>query len=493
LVNKNYIIQKKLRELINEADIEPSDVAINNICNSKKFCDSQGPITFGQLRELVETGRVKRIGVHMAEGGYKGFLRLLPWFIPQLAIAGFGATWIRIANKLFRPTLEETSNYKTWWGKTIMKVFDLVEGELNTEDPLSKIFFVSDGLMTMLNEKYKIKFANYIANLASDQPDDKIVPELFVENELRNWLNKKFMLNPPLPPKYTNFKNNEDLPFEEINKGDIKKRIFSENLDTDELKWHFDQNDRDVYIVESDGWRLQMDDELPRTLKKGDKVFIPKGKYHRVLKGSGNLVVEIKEYLTEKRSGYRNYIREIVSDIIIIFKQIEEGTFVLPEDLHKDKLYYEFPKLKDNIQVELSISENTNVNKFYVDASYYHTEGVITVEIDYNPNNKRSMMYELVGELNEIIAHELRHVEQKSKGSFKFSSVDDFEEVVDPFEYYTQPKELDAQLKGFKRLSFMTKKPLTYVVKNWFDTHKEIHGLDEDEAKKVIDKILNYR
>jgi hypothetical protein len=53
----------------------------------------------------------------------------------------------------------------------------------------------------MLDEKYKLKFAQYIANIASLQPDDKEVPEFFVENELRRWLNEKFLLNPPLEPK----------------------------------------------------------------------------------------------------------------------------------------------------------------------------------------------------------------------------------------------------------------------------------------------------
>ena len=82
-----------------------------------------------------------------------------------------------------------------------MKSFDLVEGELGLSDPLSKIFFISDGLMTMMDNKYKVKFARYIANLASEKPDDEVVPEYFVENELRKWVNDKFLLNPPLPPK----------------------------------------------------------------------------------------------------------------------------------------------------------------------------------------------------------------------------------------------------------------------------------------------------
>jgi hypothetical protein len=182
-------------------DIEPSSKTIKNICDAKKFCKAQGKITFGQLKELVENAKNNRLFLHIGEGGYKATLRLLPWFFPQLAIAGFTGSLIRSFNKVFRPTLEETTGYKTWWGKTIMKIFNLVEGELGTTDPLSKIFFISDGLMTMLDDKLKVKFARYISEIASEKPDDEEVPEFFVENELRHWLNEKFLLDPPLSPK----------------------------------------------------------------------------------------------------------------------------------------------------------------------------------------------------------------------------------------------------------------------------------------------------
>lgn len=195
------IVRKNLMELINEVEIKPSESAVKNICDAEKFCSAQGKITFGQLRALVESGTKKRLFKHIGEGGYKATLRLMPWFLPQLSIAGFTGSIIRAVNKIFRPTLEETTNYKTWWGKVVMKSFDLAEGELGLNDPLTRIFFISDGLLTLMDDKFKVKFARYIAELASEMPDDQEVPEFFVENELRYWLNKKFLLDPPLPPK----------------------------------------------------------------------------------------------------------------------------------------------------------------------------------------------------------------------------------------------------------------------------------------------------
>jgi hypothetical protein len=205
-MNKNYIVSESQLQRIIE-DVEPSKTAVKNICDSEKFCKAQGKITFGQLKALVDSATKRRIFKHVGEGGVKATIRLLPWFVPQLFIAGAIAGAVRAANKILAPSLVETDNYKTFWGKAILKSFKIAEGEINLSDPLTKIFFISDGLMTMLDDRYKVKFAKHIANVASEKPDDEEVPEYFVENELRKWVNDKFLLNPPIPPKMS---DNED-------------------------------------------------------------------------------------------------------------------------------------------------------------------------------------------------------------------------------------------------------------------------------------------
>ena len=194
------IIRQILKEET-EKIVEPSDRVVRSICDAKQFCSAQGPITFGQLKSIVENAMGKRIALHVGEGGYKATLRLLPWFLPQLALAGFLGATLRAMNKIFKPILTETTNYKTWWGRTILNIFNLVEGELNPRDPFSKIFFISDGLMNMLDEENKVKFARYIAEVASEMPDEEPVPEFFVENKLRKWVNQRFLLDPPLSLK----------------------------------------------------------------------------------------------------------------------------------------------------------------------------------------------------------------------------------------------------------------------------------------------------
>ncbi len=181
--------------------INSSDIAVKNIEDSQKFLKDQGSITFGELISIVEKSKKKRFIQHIGEGVYKAILRLLPLFLPKIAIIGFTGSIIRASNKIFRPTLEDTRSYKKWWGKTTLKLFNLVEGDLNINDPLFRVFFITDGLMTMINNQDRIKFARHLLNVLLREPMNEIVPDFYVENELRNWVNQKYLLDPPLPPK----------------------------------------------------------------------------------------------------------------------------------------------------------------------------------------------------------------------------------------------------------------------------------------------------
>ena len=73
------------------------------------------------------------------------------------------------------------------------------------------------------------------------------------------------------------------------------ERIFREHTDDSELVWHRDHNDRNVKVLTGKGWKVQMDNQLPKEIKRGDEFFIPKETYHRLIKGTGNLKVKIKK------------------------------------------------------------------------------------------------------------------------------------------------------------------------------------------------------
>ena len=46
-----------------------------------------------------------------------------------------------------------------------------------------------------------------------------------------------------------------------------------------------------IKVVESTGWKLQMDNELPVLLEEGTIYNIPAYEFHRVIKGTGTLKV----------------------------------------------------------------------------------------------------------------------------------------------------------------------------------------------------------
>jgi hypothetical protein len=68
-------------------------------------------------------------------------------------------------------------------------------------------------------------------------------------------------------------------------------REFDENIDPIELKWHRDNESRIVEIIGQTDWKLQLDNELPTNINK--PIHIPKHKWHRVIKGNGNLKLKI--------------------------------------------------------------------------------------------------------------------------------------------------------------------------------------------------------
>ena len=84
-------------------------------------------------------------------------------------------------------------------------------------------------------------------------------------------------------------------PYTQNIQNEIIQRTFDETIDEMELVWHRDKKDRMVKVIQSEGWKFQMDNELPIELKRGTELFIPKEVYHRVIKGSGELKIEIKE------------------------------------------------------------------------------------------------------------------------------------------------------------------------------------------------------
>lgn len=85
-------------------------------------------------------------------------------------------------------------------------------------------------------------------------------------------------------------------PYTQTQEGNKIHRRFPHNVEDDELKWHTDAADRRVTIIESNGWKLQMDNMLPVLLDVGSVHTILKDTWHRLHKGNGDLVILIEEF-----------------------------------------------------------------------------------------------------------------------------------------------------------------------------------------------------
>lgn len=83
----------------------------------------------------------------------------------------------------------------------------------------------------------------------------------------------------------------EDNPYDEFEKDKYYIRKFYEDTDESLLKWHWDDEDRTVISLGETDWKFQFDNELPQSLN--ESIFIPKGVMHRVIKGSGDLLIKI--------------------------------------------------------------------------------------------------------------------------------------------------------------------------------------------------------
>ena len=87
-----------------------------------------------------------------------------------------------------------------------------------------------------------------------------------------------------------------DFPFEEekIDKYNFI-RTFPADVDEMDLIWHADKENRIITVLEGNGWKFQFDEELPIEMTEGLSISIFKGIIHRVIKGHGQLKIELQK------------------------------------------------------------------------------------------------------------------------------------------------------------------------------------------------------
>jgi hypothetical protein len=71
----------------------------------------------------------------------------------------------------------------------------------------------------------------------------------------------------------------------------IVERYFAETTKDIELVWHRDRETRVISPIEETNWKIQLEDQLPQQIV--GELLIEKGRWHRLIKGDGDLILKI--------------------------------------------------------------------------------------------------------------------------------------------------------------------------------------------------------
>ena len=74
---------------------------------------------------------------------------------------------------------------------------------------------------------------------------------------------------------------------------DTVVRTFTGSLDEEDLKWHWDEEDRVIHPIHETDWMFQFDNELPQRIST--EIKVKKGVWHRLIKGTGNLQLVVEK------------------------------------------------------------------------------------------------------------------------------------------------------------------------------------------------------
>ena len=82
-------------------------------------------------------------------------------------------------------------------------------------------------------------------------------------------------------------------PYTEEKIGDWFYRTFTADSAIHEMVWHRDREDRIVEPIGTTDWKIQLENNLPQLIQ--GQIFVPKGEWHRAIKGTGDLKIKIKK------------------------------------------------------------------------------------------------------------------------------------------------------------------------------------------------------
>ncbi len=161
-------------------------------------------ITFGLLYAIFRDALVAKKRSDLNVGAVKMITRILPIgmapFFPIISILGYILGTSRAFNKVIMPLLNDPEkNYSDFLKKIIKGSMTIAEGEIKMKDRFTRAFVVSDGIVDMIKPEILRLFSIELSNKMMIEDLDKEVPEHYIENELKKYLNDNYNIDPKLP------------------------------------------------------------------------------------------------------------------------------------------------------------------------------------------------------------------------------------------------------------------------------------------------------
>lgn len=176
--------------------------------NLAKHLQEKGKaFTFGMLNALFKDARDAKRRTDIKTGIIKAAHRIIPMalapFFPVVAIIGYILGTSRAFNKVIAPILADPGNdYPSFLKKVIDATMRVAEGDLSMEkDRFTRAFVVSDRLVDAIKPEVLQQFSLYLSEKMILQNPDSEVPDNYIENELKSYLNDRFGIDPEIPMK----------------------------------------------------------------------------------------------------------------------------------------------------------------------------------------------------------------------------------------------------------------------------------------------------
>lgn len=174
-----------------------------------KYLEEHGKeFTFGMLKAIFKDAKEAKFKTELKIAGFKLIPRLAPLalapFFPILAIVGMIFGTSRAFNKLFDPifnNLNRHTKYSDFLKSVISTYMKIPEGEVRVKDRFSRAFVVSDRLIDALKPEVIDAFMQKLTYKMELKPDTEKVPEHYIENQLKDYINNTFDVEPKIPMK----------------------------------------------------------------------------------------------------------------------------------------------------------------------------------------------------------------------------------------------------------------------------------------------------